>query len=231
MTQNRDTRWIVELHCHTYHSDDSLVLPHQLLATCRRRGIDRVAITDHNRLEGAREAAAIEPERVILGEEIMTTQGELLAFFVREEIPAGLTPEECIRRLRQQDAFISVSHPFDAARHGSWDLSDLERILPLVDALEVFNARTLSDGPNRRAAALAEGATMLGTSGSDAHTCMELGRAAMELAPFEDADSLRLSLAAARIRRRRSSPLVHLASRYAVWRKRLGWQAPLKDSD
>jgi len=226
MTQKGDTRWTVEFHCHTYHSADSLVLPQRLLATCRRRGIDRVAITDHNQLEGAREAAAIDPERVILSEEIMTTQGELLAFFVREEIPAGLTPEECIRRLRQQDAFISVSHPFDAARHGSWDLSDLERIIPLVDALEVFNARTLTEGPNQRAAALAEKVAVLGTSGSDAHTCAELGRAAMELLPFEDVDGLRLSLATARIRRHRSSPLVHLASRYAVWRKRLGWRPP-----
>ncbi len=226
MTRNGDSRWTVELHCHTYHSADSLVLPQQLLATCRGRGVDRVAITDHNRLEGALEAASIDPDRVILGEEIMTTQGELLAFFVREEIPAGLTPEESIRRLRQQDAFISVSHPFDAARHGSWELSNLERIIPLVDALEVFNARTLTEGPNRRAGALAEKASLLGTSGSDAHTYAELGRAAMDLLPFEDADGLRLSLATARIRRRRSSPLVHMASRYAVWRKRLGWRPP-----
>jgi hypothetical protein len=226
MTMDPDPRWTIELHCHTYHSPDSLVLPRQLLATCRQRGIDRVAITDHNRLAGAREAAALHPEMVILGEEIMTTQGELLAFFVREEIPADLTPEESIRRLRQQDAFISVSHPFDAARHGSWELADLERILPLVDALEIFNARTLTNGPNQRADALARQAALLGTSGSDAHTCAELGRAAMELHPFDDAASLRLSLAKARIRRRRSSPLVHLASRYAVWRKRLGWQPP-----
>ncbi len=167
--------WTVEFHCHTYHSADSLVLPHQLLAACQRLGIDRVAITDHNRLAGAEQAADIEPGRVILGEEIMTTQGELLAFFVREVLPAGLTPEAAIHRLRQQGAFISVSHPFDAARHGSWELADLRRILPLVDALEVFNARTLSDGPNRRAAALAEAESLLGTSGSDAHTLGELG--------------------------------------------------------
>lgn len=226
MTKDGDLHWTVELHCHTYHSADSLVLPERLLATCRLRGIDRVAITDHNQLQGALEAASIDPERVIPGEEIMTTQGELLAFYVREEIPAGLPPEEAIRRLRKQNAFISVSHPFDAARHGSWDLSDLEQIIPLVDALEVFNARTLTQGPNERAGALAEKNGLLGTSGSDAHTCAELGRAAMELPPFDDAESLRRSLAKARIIRRRSSPLVHLASRYAVWRKQLGWRPP-----
>ncbi len=219
-------RWTVEFHCHTYRSADSLVLPGALLAACRQRGIDRVAITDHNRLGGAQEAAGIDPARVILGEEIMTTQGELLAFFLREEIPAGLTPMECIRELRRQDAFISVSHPFDTTRHGSWRPDDLEQILPLVDALEVFNARTLSDAPNRRAADLAQRAHLLGTSGSDAHTTLELGRAAMELAPFEDAAGLRHALATARIRRRLSSPLVHLASRYAVWRKRMGWRPP-----
>jgi predicted metal-dependent phosphoesterase TrpH len=215
----------VELHCHTCHSHDSLLTPAALLAACRRRGLDRVAVTDHNTIAGALEAAALDPTRVIVGEEILTARGELLAFFVREPVPPGLSPRETINRLRAQGAFISVSHPYDRARHG-WAERDLEALLPLVDALEVFNARSWSGRANRRAAALAAAAGLPGTAGSDAHTASELGRAAMELPAFEDPAGLRAALGAAAFRGRLSSPLVHLCSRYAVLRKRLGWSPP-----
>lgn len=214
----------VELHCHTYHSTDSLLSPARLVETCRRRSIDRVAVTDHNQIAGALAARAIDPERVIVGEEIMTTQGELLAFFLTELVPAGLPPEQAIARLRGQGAFISVSHPFDSVRKGAWALEDLRQILPLVDALEVFNARTLSDGPNRQAAELAQAEGLPGTAGSDAHTAMELGRAVLRLPAFRDMKGFKAALGEAQVIGRRSSPLVHLASRYATFRKRRGWR-------
>ena len=215
-----------DLHCHTCRSKDSLMLPGRLLAICRRKGIDRLAITDHNTTAGAREAAELDPERVIVGEEIMTTRGELLAYFVQEEVPPGLTPEETIIRLRGQGAFISVSHPFDRLRAGGWVEADLRAILPLVDALEVFNARTWGPRANRRAANLASEARLLQTAGSDAHAYSEVGRTLLHLPPFGDAPGLRQALMRSRITARGSSPLVHLLSRYAALRKRLGWDAP-----
>ena len=213
----------VELHCHTYRSGDSLMLPARIVETCQRRGLDRVAITDHNTIAGAREAAALDPLRVIVAEEIMTTAGELLGYYLQEEIPAGLSPEETIARLRQQGALISVAHPFDHTRPGGWDERALDRILPLVDALEIFNARTWTAEANRRAASLARASGLPGTAGSNAHAPSEIGRATLELPEFADAEGLRTALRSARLYGRRSSPLVHLYSRYAVWRKRLGW--------
>src|SRR5512139_456744 len=115
----------VEFHCHTKYSKDSRLSPRDLLKTCAQKGIDRVVITDHNSIAGALVAQKVDPQRVIIGEEIMTDKGELLAFFVQEEIPAGETPENAISLLRQQDAFISVSHPFDSWRSGHWEKSDL----------------------------------------------------------------------------------------------------------
>lgn len=197
--------------------------PERLLAVCRRRGITRLAVTDHNTIHGALQARALDPERVIVGEEIMTTQGELLAFFVEEQVPPGLEPLEAIRRLRGQGAFISVSHPFDALRSGAWSEDDLRVILPHVDALETHNARTWSEAPNRRAAALAAQAGLLATGGSDAHAYVEVGRTTLRLPPFDDAESLRAALTQAEIHHRRSSPLVHLYSRWATYRKALGW--------
>jgi predicted metal-dependent phosphoesterase TrpH len=195
-----------------------------LLELCRKRGIDRLAITDHNTIAGARECAAIDPEMVIIGEEIMTTQGELLGYFMQDEISPGLEPAVVIAHLRDQGAFISVSHPFDRTRGGLWSDEDLQGILPQVDAIEVFNSRTISNGPNRRAQQVASSAGVLGTVGSDAHDYSEVGKSVVMASPFSDAEGMRQSLKDAQFRTSKSSPLVHLFSRYAVWRKSLGAQ-------
>lgn len=211
----------VEFHCHTDASKDSLTRPEALVAAAQRKGLDRVIVTDHNTTRGARAAQALDPVRIIVGEEIMTTQGEILAAFVTEEIPAGLTPEETLRRLKEQGAFISVSHPFDRQRKGGWLEADLLEILPQVDAIEVFNSRCMSRGYNREALAFAQRHGTAGTVGSDAHAAMELGRAVMLLEPFADADGLRNILRAGRSETRWSPPWYHLISRYASLRKRI----------
>lgn len=210
-----------EFHCHTNYSKDGLTTPEQLVETCQRLGIDRVIVTDHNTIRGGLHAQRLDPERVIVGEEIMTQKGELLTAFVQEEIPAGLEPLEAIRRLREQGAFISVSHPFDQMRGGHWTLPDLLAILPLVDAIETFNARCMWGGFNRQAQSFARKYNLLGTVGSDAHAPFELGKATLVLPPFHDTSSLKAALAQAEESLKLSSPLVHFASRWAKWSKKL----------
>ncbi len=215
-------RWRTDFHTHTIYSPDSLTQPEKLVATARRRGIDRLIVTDHNRIEGALRCKELDPERVIVGEEIMTTQGELLAAFVREEVPAGLPPLEAIARLRAQNAFISVSHPFDRHRKGHWKDADLLAILPHVDAIETFNARCMFPWHNWRAADFAQAHGIPGTCGSDAHAAFEVGRGTLLLPPFEDATSLKEALKQAVTPPLiLSTPLVHFTSRWAVWMKQL----------
>ncbi|HUF37060.1 MAG TPA: PHP-associated domain-containing protein [Anaerolineales bacterium] len=205
----------LEFHTHTIFSPDSLTPPERLLEACRRKGIDRVVVTDHNTIRGALAARKLAPEMVIVGEEIMTTRGELLAAFVREEVPAGLEPAEAIARLRDQAAFISVSHPFDHFRGGSWRLEDLKAIAGLVDAVEVFNSRCLDPRFNRRADEFADAHDLLKTAGSDAHGTNEIGRSTIRLEDFQDASALRESLKKAALDTRLSPPWVMGISRYA----------------
>jgi predicted metal-dependent phosphoesterase TrpH len=211
----------VEFHCHTRFSKDSLTAPKSLVETCRKKNIDRVVVTDHNSIAGAVQAHQIDPERTIIGEEIMTTQGEILAAFVQEEIPSGLEPDDVIHRLRQQGAFISVSHPFDRQRKGHWELTDLLEILPLVDAIETYNSRCMRAIYNQEAEDFALEHQIPGTVGSDAHATFELGRATLLLPDFKDADELRLVIRASQAEVKPSSIWVHLASRYAEWSKKL----------
>lgn len=210
-----------EFHCHTLYSKDSLVTPARLVKTCRKKGIDRVIITDHNTIKGALEAQKIAPELVIVGEEIMTTKGEILAAFVIEEIPAMLTPQETIARLKEQDAFISVSHPFDFTRSGHWLESDLLDILPLVDAIETFNARCLLPRMNLRAQEFAAKHGIASTVGSDAHTLFELGRATLTLPNFNSANELRAVIRQGVPQTRTTGIHARAASRYAVLHKKI----------
>lgn len=211
----------IEFHCHTIYSKDSLTSPEKLLATCRRKGIAKVVVTDHNSIQGALKARALDPQRVIVGEEVMTRQGELLAAFVQEEVPSGLDAQEAIALLREQGAFISVSHPFDVLRGGHWEESDLLEVAPLVDAIETFNARCLWPSFNHRAKAFARQHDLLETAGSDAHAFFELGKATLVLPDFDDAASLKSALHQAEFKASLSAPWVHFYSRYATWRKKL----------
>lgn len=211
----------VELHSHTFASGDCLLQPADIIRTCRTRAIDRLAVTDHNTIRGALAVQAAAPDLVIVGEEIMTTQGELLGYFVREEILPGLSPAETIARLRAQGAAISVSHPFDRHRQGAWREPDLAAIAPLVDAIEIFNARALHQADNDRAAAFAQAHGLLGTVGSDAHSARELGRARMFMASAASASDLIAGWALGQARTQLSSPAIHLTSRWATLVKRL----------
>ncbi len=198
--------------------------PQKLVDTCQRKGIDRVIVTDHNAIAGARAAQVLAPERVIVGEEIMTTRGEILAAFVMDEIPSMLAPIETIKRLRDQNAFISVSHPFDELRSGGWKEEDLLEILPLVDAIEIYNSRCMRPAFNRRAKEFAEKYKVAGTVGSDAHAAFELGRSLVLLEPFEGPDGVRKVIRNAKYQTRWSPPWIHLTSRYAILRKRINFR-------
>jgi predicted metal-dependent phosphoesterase TrpH len=219
--------WQVELHSHTNWSKDCVVNFDAIIKRCEMLGIDRIAITDHNTAEGALAMQKGAPDLVIVGEEIMTTQGELLGYFMQETIPPGLTPEETIRRLREQGAVISVSHPFDRLRKGAWREEDLLRIIDKVDAIEVFNARCIFPQDNARAAAFAEQHQLVGTIGSDAHSRVEYGRALARMQPFEGAVDFMASLRQADFVRRHSSFFVHFHSKTAKWSKKLGFRQRL----
>ena len=217
-----DKTWRVELHSHTIWSKDCIVQFETILDLCNKRGIDKIAITDHNTADGALQFQSLAPDRIIVGEEIMTTKGELLGYFMRETIPARLTPDETIQRLRDQGAAISVSHPFDRLRKGAWEETDLMQIMHNIDAIEVFNARCLYPEDNARAVAFAQTYGLRGTVGSDAHSRTEYGQALMVMRPFTTPQDFVSALETANSVQNYSSPLVHMHSSTAKWSRKLG---------
>jgi len=212
----------IDLHCHTCYSSDSLTRLSALLRWMDRRRVDIVAITDHNSIAGALKFQAQVPARFMVGEEIKTRDGELLALFLKEEIPMGLSIPETIARIRDQGGLVGVSHPLDRVRSEAMGRENLEQCHQSLDFIEVLNARTVFPKDNDRARELSGRWGLPASAGSDAHAPFEVGRAYVDMPPFEDPASFLQSLRQGTIGGRVSSPLVHLVSTYARRRGRPG---------
>ena len=207
--------WKVDFHVHTCYSRDSFTSLEAVIEVCRKRGLDKVAITDHNTIAGALALREMAPDLVIVGEEIKTDVGEIIGYFLEEEVPKGLPLQEAIRRVREQGGVVGVPHPLDRLRREAIGLTHLLTIIEQVNLLEVFNARTILPADNRRALELARQHGLLATAGSDAHMACEIGHAYVEMPPFNDKDEFLQSLSHGRVVGSLTSPLTHLASTWA----------------
>jgi len=170
----------VDLHAHSSASFDSLSDPIALTRAAAARGITHLAITDHDRVDGAKRArdAQVQGISVLIGSEVRTRNGDLIALFIERPIQVGLPPAEAIAAIREQGGLVGIPHPFDAAR-GSLLLNDaFLELLPLLDWIEGWNARLIVPGGNALAAALAASHGIPSVATSDAHSIMEIGNAA-----------------------------------------------------
>ena len=179
------SRAFLDLHCHTSASFDSLAAPSSVVRAADARGITHLAITDHDRIDGALEARAFAAAEatgltVLVGQEIRTTDGDMIGVFLREVVPGGMSPTEAIAAVREQGGLIGVAHPFDRFRGslGKTEGASFETLASQVDWIETWNARLMIGDGNARAAELAARIGVPGVAVSDAHTTFEVGVAA-----------------------------------------------------
>jgi predicted metal-dependent phosphoesterase TrpH len=170
------TRAFIDLHCHSRGSFDSLSAPKDILKAAHARGLTHLAITDHDRIDVALEARELAPAglTVLVGEEVKTTDGDLICVFLEKAIPPGLSAVETIAAVREQGGLVGIPHPFDAWRGSLGKDARLASLAGLVDWVEVHNARLLGKG-NEQAAAFAQEHGLAGVAASDSHSVMEVG--------------------------------------------------------
>lgn len=175
----------VDLHSHTWYSHDSLLKPEHFVEACLRKGINCIAVTDHNEIGGALALQRIAPFRVIVGEEIRTLDGEISGLFLKERIPPALSALDTIREIRRQKGLVYIPHPFAAGVTMRLRRSVLEAVAGQVDIVEGWNSRGLLRADDLKAQdwALRHGIPF--AAGSDAHTRFELGSAYVEMDDFK----------------------------------------------
>jgi hypothetical protein len=166
----------VDLHCHTRASFDCLSAPKAVVRAAAERGLTHLAITDHDRIDGALEARELAPAglTVLIGEEVKTRDGDLICVFLEEPIPPGMSVEETIQAAREQGALVGIPHPFDQLRGSLLRDERLMTIGSSVDWVETHNARLMGRG-NERAAVYAGEHALPGVAVSDAHSILEVG--------------------------------------------------------
>jgi predicted metal-dependent phosphoesterase TrpH len=184
-------RAFIDLHCHTSASFDSLASPAAVVRAAAARGLTHLAITDHDRIDGAqaaRSAAAAEGLglQVLVGQEIRTTAGDMIGVFLEEAIPPGLTPAAAISAVRDQGGLIGIAHPYDRFRgslgkEARADGPSFDSIAGQVDWIEAWNARLKFGDGNARAAELAARLGVPGVAVSDSHTILEVAIASTAL--------------------------------------------------
>ena len=176
-----------DFHCHTVFSRDCCTSVAALVTRAARAGLDCLAVTDHNEIEGAlrvRDRAAF---RVIVGEEIFTGEGEVIGLFLETRIPPRLPFRETLLRIKAQGGVVYLPHPNSGIRKSQLSREVMEANADLIDVVERFNARTLLAG-EAEIQWLDEfiGAHGLATAAaSDAHSPWEIGNVRVELPDFD----------------------------------------------
>lgn len=172
----------LEVHVHTRFSKDSILCLWPLYVKCLLRGISVIAVTEHNNIEGGKKFSEFCRKRgskinVIVGEEIFTSQGEIIGLFLNKPIEPGLTPEETIRQIKSQGGVVYVPHPFDLKRSRTvLQENAIRDNRELIDCIEVHNGRNISKDFSAKQLEIAGKYNLRHVIGSDAHTFIEAGR-------------------------------------------------------
>ncbi|MEX2534870.1 MAG: PHP-associated domain-containing protein [Trueperaceae bacterium] len=174
----------IDLHCHTEASHDCSSRFESVLSRCRQQSIAVQAVTDHNEIWGALElrATATAPgdPKIIVGEEVTSSEGEIIGLFLEEKIPAGLRPEEVVTQIRDQGGLVLLPHGFDPLKAHRLSPSARERIADDIDIVEVFNSRVSHPNRNSQASVWAAERDLPASAGTDAHIVSALGTAWVE---------------------------------------------------
>lgn len=166
----------LDLHIHSCYSDDGAGSPENLIRSLQKRGLQGMALTDHNTIKGYLKISKILPKDflVIPGVEISTADGHLLALNVTENIKRRLSVEETTERIIDVGGEPVVPHLFRLL--SGIKKEKLLQIHSKISAIEVFNACSVPN-TNLKTAKVAQQFNLGGTGGSDSHSLLYAGYA------------------------------------------------------
>ncbi len=209
-----------DLHLHTSYSSDSNSSPEQIIVCCLEKGINCLAVTDHGTIAGALKIKEIAPFTIIIGEEVSTLSGDMIGYFLTRDIPNGISAEEAAIRIKEQGGIVCIPHPFTHFRSSAMTVDNVHKLMPYIEVIEVFNARSIFLDNTGKAESFAREHGFLISAGSDAHTLGEIGNAYLEMPEFNNQDSFRQALLNGKIMGHYANPLVHFGSTKARIRKK-----------
>lgn len=211
----------VEFHVHTKYSYDCATSFKDLIDKCLKKKIDVLVIADHNQIDGALRLQVLAPFRVIIGEEILTREGEIIGLFLKKHIALGFSMGDTIEAIKRQGGLVYLPHPFDSTtRKTAIVQSSLAKYIDSIDIIEVFNGRTIKPWDNLEAEKYAKKLNKIMCIGSDAHTKYELGRNYVSMTDFSNTSEFLQSLSQAKFNKSIVTPWVFFLTKYHRFIKR-----------
>ncbi len=169
----------IDMHVHTLHSKDGLSSVKEILLAARAKGLDGVAITDHNTTEGLDEAERIARRLgmvLIKGQEVRCEEGDVLVYGIDESFLKGIKAQRLLKRVKSAGGYAFIAHPFGRLFHWkSCSGTKLFHIIREFDGVEAFNSRSAIG--NWKALILTMQLNTSMIAGSDAHHWKEVGNA------------------------------------------------------
>jgi len=213
----------VDLHTHSVASPDGGISPEQYAKVLETELLDFVAITDHDRVDFALGLHKALGDKIIVGQEVTTSQGELIGLFLKERVEPGQNLAETAHAIHNQGGLVYVPHPFETVRKGV-TRDDLEEITELVDIVEVHNGRAVFQNFSPQAAAWAKSHGKAGASSSDAHGFKGLGGSYSIVTEVPARGSLEGSLTMVNLAHRRAPLYTLLYPKFNRAAKKLGFK-------
>ena len=206
-----------DLHIHSKYSSDGVLDPEKIVKTAMKRGLNGIAITDHNTIKGGLKVKKYETEdcKVIVGSEIMTERGEITGLFLSEEVESK-DVQDVLSEIKEQNGIIVIPHPFDELRHSAFHPT--EEDVKFIDCIEGFNSRCVFQKYNAKAVEFGIKHALTIVGGSDAHFLNEIGNGGITT----EIEDIREAIAKNDIKIfGKSSPLVnHVETKVLkLWRK------------
>lgn len=210
----------VDLHTHSVASPDGGISAQQYRQLLEKGILDTVAITDHNTAEFALALQKELGKQIIVGEEIMTSHGEIIGLYLTATIPGGLSPLDTIRRIKDQGGLVYIPHPFETIRKGM-SPGALEEIAEYVDIVEVCNGRAFMQNRSSQAVVWTRLNHMVGAASSDAHGIKGIGKTFSSLSELPTKENIISLLEHGVLRTGTPSARALLYPKYHRLRKRL----------
>jgi predicted metal-dependent phosphoesterase TrpH len=204
-----------DLHIHTKYSLDCQTPLDKIISRCQELRINCIAIADHGTAEGGLAMQKIAPFKVIVAEEILTTEGEIMGMFLKETIPSGITPQEAVKRIREQSGLVNIPHPFETIRGSALKDRVINDIAKDIDLMEVLNSRSPFPANSNKARDFALKHNIPAGAGSDAHSVFEIGNAYIEIPEFNTKEEFLKAMRQGKIYGKRSGVFVHFVSTWA----------------
>lgn len=179
----------IDLHTHSVASPDGSITADQYAHALNTNLLDMIAVTDHNKIDFALELQNRLGDRIIVGEEIMSTGGEIVGLYLTKRVPPRLSPQETVKQIRDQGGIVYVPHPFESIRKGLHP-GVMEELIDHLDIIEVCNGRAFLQNRSAQAVVWAKLNHVTGAASSDAHGIRGLGRTYTDVPELPQQDTL-----------------------------------------